>query len=519
MSVATLPAPLERHDAVAAPSSSHPRRTGRSIVASLALGFGLVLLVMVAVTLVAAFTTQGAAQIVVLSLGGAGLVAGGCIAYWLVRRVTRPLQQAVAAARRLSSGDLTGSFHVRAVGEVGALMQSLQDLHARLFAIVSEVRGGTTTVASTASQMRRDNEALHERTEAQVTSLQETAASIEELTAAVRQNADNAQRANTFALAASGRAEQGGAVMNEVVQTMGSIRDSSRSIVDIIAVIDGIAFQTNILALNAAVEAARAGEQGRGFAVVAAEVRTLAQRCAAAAKEIKGLIGNAVDQVDAGGRLVDDAGRAMGEIVSSVQQVADLMGQINLASGEQSAGIDSVNSAVAHIDRATQRNAALVEGVGTTVSTLHEEAVALLKSVSGFDLGGREHGNADEAHAMVKGGCEFHRAHGRDALIAEINKLGKGRFIDRDLYLMVVDLEKATFLAHGNNPRVLGQGPKSQDQDGKFFVQDMARLARERGSGWIEYKWAHPVTNEVLTKATYVERAGDVLVGCGVYKA
>jgi hypothetical protein len=298
---------------------------------------------------------------------------------------------------------------------------------------------------------------------------------------------------------------------------MGSIRDSSRSIVDIIGVIDGIAFQTNILALNAAVEAARAGDQGRGFAVVASEVRTLAQRSAEAAKEIKGLIGSSVEKVDGGGKLVDDAGRKMEEIVSSVRQVADLMSQINVGSREQSVGIESINQAIARIERTTQNNATLVEGARKTAKTLNEQAVTLLKAVSGFDLGDREHGNADEAMAMVKRGCEFARAHGGAALIAEVNKLGQGSFVDRDLYLMVIDHE-AVFLAHGNNPRVLGMGPKSKDADGKMFVQDMARMGRTQGGGWIDYKWAHPVTNEILTKATYLQRAGDVIVACGVYK-
>ncbi|QJW85394.1 hypothetical protein HK414_24600 [Ramlibacter terrae] len=371
------------------------------------------------------------------------------------------------------------------------------------------MRTGTTTVASTSSQMSRDNDALSARTETQVASLQETAASIEELTAAVRQNADNAQQAHALVQSASSRAAEGGAVMDEVVRTMGSIRDSSRSIVDIISVIDGIAFQTNILALNAAVEAARAGEQGRGFAVVANEVRVLAQRSAAAAKEIKALIGTSVDKVDAGGRLVDHAGQAMASIVASVQQVADLVSQINLASREQSSGIESVNNAIARIDRGTQDNAALVEDAAKTASALNEQAVGLLKAVAGFQLGQREHGSADEAVAMVKRACEFHAAHGREALVADVNRTGKGRFTDRDLYLMVIDANEAVLLAHGNNVRNVGMGPQSRDIDGKLFLQEMARVARQQGSGWSDHKWAHPVTNEVLAKTSYVQRAGD----------
>jgi methyl-accepting chemotaxis protein len=495
-----------------------PGKAGLSLNASLFLGFGSLLLILAVVIALAAFSTTGAARLLVLGVGLAGLLGGALVARWAQRRVTGPVVEALGIAHRITRGDLTGTVHVGAEGEIGRLMQSLGELHARLFRIVSDVRTGTTTVASTSSQMSRDNESLSERTEIQVNSIQDTAASMEELTAAVRQNADNAQQANALVTSASEAAAQGGALMNEVVQTMGSIRDSSRSIVEIISVIDGIAFQTNILALNAAVEAARAGEQGRGFAVVASEVRTLAQRSAGAAKEIKSLIADAVDKVDAGGRLVDNAGAAMVEIVAAVRQVAQLMSQINVGSQEQSAGIEAINQAIAKIERANQRNALLVEGAGKTAATLNEEAVALMKAVSGFDLGDREYGSAEEAVAMVKRACEFGRRHGREALIAEVNKLGKGQFVDRDLYVMVMDAD-AVYLAHGNNPRVLGLGPKSRDVDGKHMVQEMVRSARERGGGWVDYKWAHPVTNQVQTKSTYVERVGDLCVGCGIYKS
>jgi methyl-accepting chemotaxis protein len=504
-------------DAVPARPALARSARGLSLPTCIALGFGGALVPLVALTAVAFAATEGAARLAVLAAGTGGVLACLCAAAWIVRRVIAPLRASLRAARELSAGDLTRSWEVRSGGEAGHLMASLAELQQRLFGIVSEVRTGTTTVAATSSQMSRDNQALAERTEHQAASLQQTAASMEQFTATVRQNADHAQNANTLVATASAQAAQGGALMAEVVETMGSIRASSRSIVDIIAVIDGIAFQTNILALNAAVEAARAGDQGRGFAVVAAEVRNLAQRCAAAAKEIKGLIGTSVEKVDAGGRLVDDAGHAMQEIVGSVRQIASLMGQISTASREQSDGIDSVNQAIAQIERATQRNAALVEGANRTASTLNEQAVALMHAVSGFQLGAREHGNAQEAMAMVRAGAAFARSHGRQALIDEVNKLGKGRFIDRDLYLMVVS-DEVVFLAHGNNPRTLGLGPQSKDVDGKPFVHEMVRLAKARPEGgWLEYKWAHPVTNQVLTKSTFVQRIGDVVVACGIY--
>ncbi|MEP6823400.1 MAG: methyl-accepting chemotaxis protein [Ramlibacter sp.] len=516
MAVTTV-TPLDNREAEPASPGGGASLQELSLGASLFAGFAALLLMLAAVTAVAAFNTAGAPRALALGLGLVGLVAGAVIARQIHERISAPIQAALAIAGRIIAGDLTGTVQVDSRGEVGRLMQALKDMHARMFGIVSEVRTGTTTVASTSSQMRRDNEALAERTEVQVNSVQDTAASMEELTAAVRQSADHAQQANALVLSASERAARGGVLMNEVVQTMGSIRESSRSIEEIVGTIDAIAFQTNMLALNAAVEAARAGDQGRGFAVVASEVRILSQRCADAAKEIKALISTSVEKVDAGGRLVDDAGKAMVEIVAAVRQVAQLMSQIDSGSREQSAGIEAINQAIAKIERTTQRNAALVEGAGKSAVTLNEHAVALLRAVAGFDLGSREYGNEDEAVGMVRRACEFHGKHGRAGLIEEVNKLGNGAFVDRDLYLMVID-PNAVFLAHGNNPRVLGMGPKSKDVDGKLFVQDMVREARVRNGVWVDYKWAHPVTNEVLTKATYLERAGDVLVGCGIYK-
>ena len=485
---------------------------------SLTLAFGALLLLLTAITTIAALSTQGTPHTLVIACGAAGLAVGACVAAWSVRRVTAPIHHALAAARRITSGDLTGSVDVNAGGEIGQLMQALGEMHVRMFRIVSDVRTGTTTVASTSSQISRDNEALSERTGTQAESLDDTASSMEQLTSAVRQNAGNAQQANALALSASQQAIRGGEAMGEVVRMMGSIKDSSRRIADIIGVIDSIAFQTNILALNAAVEAARAGEQGRGFAVVASEVRSLAQRAASAAGEIKLLIGDSVRNVDTGGKLVDDAGKTMEGVVASVRQVEAIMGQINTASQEQSAGIDSINRAVAQIDSMTKSNAVLVEDATKSATALNAQAVSLLKTVAGFDLGDREHGTLDEAVTMVRRACAFVSSHGSEALVADINRTGSGRFIDRDLYLMAVRLGDGMLVAHGNNQRTLGMGPQSTDVTGKHFLREMADVARTKGEGWVEHKWAHPVTNAIRGKRSFVKKAGDLVVICGIYK-
>jgi methyl-accepting chemotaxis protein len=263
----------------------------------------------------------------------------------------------------------------------------MEAMRQSLVKIVGQVRMGTDTIATASSQISAGNLDLSSRTEEQASSLEETASSMEELTSTVKQNADNARQANVLAVSASEVAVRGGAVVSEVVDTMASINASSRKIVDIIGVIDGIAFQTNILALNAAVEAARAGEQGRGFAVVASEVRNLAQRSAAAAKEIKTLINDSVEKVDAGGRLVDQAGLTMAEIVQSITRVTDIMSEIASASMEQTMGIEQVNSAISQMDEVTQQNAALVEEAAAAAGSMQEQAAALAEVVSIFKLG------------------------------------------------------------------------------------------------------------------------------------
>jgi methyl-accepting chemotaxis protein len=481
--------------------------------------FGIVLFALAVVTVLAAANTSGSDRMIVVTCGLAGIVIGAIAAWRVARSIVAPLRQALEAADRINAGDLTVTIEAKTDDEIGTLLQALQQMKDRMYSMVSDIRTGTTTVAATSSQINRDNTALSTRTETQAGSLEATASSLEELTSTVKHNADNAHQANQLVTSAADLAVKGGTVVGEVVNTMGSIKDSSRKIVDIIGVIDGIAFQTNILALNAAVEAARAGEQGRGFAVVASEVRTLAQRSASAAKEIKGLIGDSVEKVDAGSKLVDDAGRTMNDIVQAVKHVAELIRDISDASREQSAGIESVNQAVTQIDGMTQQNASLVQDAMKTAASLNEQAVSLLQSVAGFNLGSREYGNEEEAIELVKKGVAFMKAHGKEALVAEINKLSKGQFIDRDLYLSAYNVDTHKVIAHGSNPRVLGMdGTQSKDTDGKFFIREMISTAKAKGAGWVEYKWAHPITNANDVKNSYFERCGDLAISCGVYK-
>ncbi|WP_198116396.1 methyl-accepting chemotaxis protein [Massilia rhizosphaerae] len=332
-----------------------------------------------------------------MGLAALALVFGAAVAVWITRSITGPLRQAVDVARTVATGDLSATIEVHSADETGQLLQALHDMNEALVGIVGEVRSGTDTIASASQQIATGNADLSSRTEQQASSLEETASSMEELTSTVKQNADNARQANQFAVSASEVAEKGGAVMSEVVDTMGAINESARKIVDIIAVIDGIAFQTNILALNAAVEAARAGEQGRGFAVVASEVRSLAQRSAAAAKEIKVLIDNSVEKADAGSRLVDQAGTTMRAVVESIKRVTDIMGEISAASQEQTEGIGQVQLAISQMDQVTQQNAALVEEAAAASESLREQAAKLSQTVAVFRLDGARDRSAPAA--------------------------------------------------------------------------------------------------------------------------
>ena len=323
---------------------------------------------------------------VLLVLLGVGVLVGSALAYLITRSITVPLRQGVDAANAMAGGDLSQPLDCAHRDEFGELLRAIGQMQGSLHRVVGQVRRSTDSIGTASAEIATGNQNLSSRTEQAASNLQRAASSMEQLTGTVRQSADSARHANQLAASAAEAAARGGAVVSQVVATMNDINTASKKIADIIGVIDGIAFQTNILALNAAVEAARAGEQGRGFAVVASEVRSLARRSAEAAREIKSLIGASVEKVEGGSRLVADAGRTMTEIVSSVQRVSDIIGEISAATAEQSQGIGEVNGSVSQLDRMTQQNAALVEESAAAGESLREQAANLSKVVATFRL-------------------------------------------------------------------------------------------------------------------------------------
>lgn len=350
----------------------------------------------------AAKQSQRATMLSLLAMvlgSGAAIVAGIVVS----RSIVRPIGHAVKVAQSVAAGDLRARIHVSSNDETGQMLAALKDMNTSLTGIVTKVRGGAETIAVASAEIAQGNLDLSSRTEQQASALEETAASMEELTSTVKQNAENTRQANQLAASACDIASKGGDVVERAVATMASITESSRQITDIIGVIEGIAFQTNILALNAAVEAARAGEQGRGFAVVASEVRNLAQRSATAAKEIKTLISVSSEHVGAGSVLVNEAGSTMKDIVASVKRVMDVMTEISASTSEQGAGIDQVNNAVTEMDSAVQQNAALVEEAAAAAQALSEQTIELNNVVKLFKLDGDVQAANDDGMAPIHG--------------------------------------------------------------------------------------------------------------------
>ena len=438
---------------------------------------------------------------------------------WMLRELNRTLQLTLTPAREIAAGNLQATFDERSDGELAEMSRAIKSVNDRLLKVVTDVHSGTTTVVSTSSQISRDNVILQRRSADMVNALTRTAQAMTQLHATVQQNTDNALQADRLMSSAAEHMRDGGHAMSQVVSTMGEIKDSSRKIVDIIAVIDSIAFQTNILALNAAVEAARAGEQGRGFAVVASEVRTLAQRSANAAKEIKALIHTSSETVNSGAQLVDAAGKRMEQIMSSVDSVAGIVKDISQASVEQREGIATVNQSIAQCSEVTQQNSALVNEVIKSADMLNAQAVTLRKSLAAYHVGEREQGTLQEAKAMLDKAVQWVKSRGLQSFLAEAAKGKQGEFVERDLYIIGVDTNTLKYVAQPINPRAVGLDVRStRDVNGRPFVKEFVELAMRNGSGSVEYQWNHPVTNEVKDKQTFVERVGNLVLACGAYK-
>jgi len=424
------------------------------------------------------------------------------------------------AAERIAGGDL--SFRMaRNVGEddgtdAGRLWSSMAQLSGNLGGIVTQVRTSAETIAHGSREIASGFTDLSDRTERQASTLEQTASGMEEMSATVARNAGNCRRASELAKDAKRIAEQSAQTMQAFHETMQRIETSSRSVSDIVGVIEGIAFQTNILALNAAVEAARAGEQGRGFAVVATEVRSLAQRSAAAAKEIKALIEESATSVGAGARQASEASDTLVKAVKSAKKAAKVIEEIATASGEQSAGIEEINRAITQLEGVTQQNAALVEQTSAAALGFESEALRLIGIVDSIKLDRGE--SRDKAIVMVKRAVEHLRRQGAQRALAEFSD-PRGAFVEGDFYIVVLDA-RGVVRANGGNPSIVGRNDwDSIDADGKKQTQALIATAQERGMGWVDYRWPNPKKGgKVELKSTYCELVEDLVVGCGVYR-
>jgi methyl-accepting chemotaxis protein len=446
----------------------------------------------------------------------AALVLGVLGTIWLARGITHPLAGALAVTERVAAGDLTGRIAVGAQDETGRLLGALERMQHSLHDMATSIRDGARIVSGASEEIARGNSDLSSRTEAQASSLEEIAASIEELTGTVKQNAENAKSASALASKAAAEAVGGGSIVERVVKTMDSIEASSKRMADIVGVIDGIAFQTNLLALNAAVEAARAGEQGRGFGVVATEVRALAQRSATAAKEIKSLIGGSVGEVEAGAKLADEAGAAITRIIQAAEQVSRLVADISTGSQEQRAGIEQISGAIGNMEQGTQRNAALVEETHATTQQLLDQARALVGVVDRFKLDRAE--DRENAISMVKKAVAHIETVGADSAFDDFQNPSAG-FLIGDLYVIVFD-QQGVVRAHGTKPELRGRNDWDvTDADGKHQTREVIEVSASRGAGWVDYRWENPRSGQIEAKSTYVERCGEYVVACGIYRA
>jgi methyl-accepting chemotaxis protein len=427
-----------------------------------------------------------------------------------MRRISRTVE-------RIAIGDL--SVRVEGRGTEGAdaegMWRAIGTMSSSLGDIVKQVNASCEAIVRAAREINDGYANLSQRTEEQASTLEQTASGTEQLTATVRQNADACRRADALAKEATRVAEAAAASMGRVIATMDRMEQDARKVGDIIGVIEGIAFQTNILALNAAVEAARAGEQGRGFAVVAAEVRALAQRSADAAKQIKALIAESVEGVAQGARLVDEAGETIARVSKSASGVAEVIGEIARASAEQSTGVEEISRAIQQLEGVTQQNAALVEETGAAAQSFEDEARRLADAVGAFKLDRTE--ARDRAIQLVTRGIAHVRDAGEAAAFDDFENRSK-RFIDGDYYLWVCDLD-GVVRCNGSNPKSRNQNHADlKDANGKLFIREVLRIAKARGKGWVDYQWRNPVSKQVEPKSTYFERTGNLILLCGIYR-
>ncbi|MDP2451505.1 MAG: methyl-accepting chemotaxis protein [Polaromonas sp.] len=449
----------------------------------------------------------------VLATGGMGLLV---LLYFLLafhRSLAQDLQQVILATRQLVAGDLRLDLPRRGQDEAGQLAQAMGELGRTLSGMVANVRSNAAFVAHSGQSMAMGNRDLSDRTEQQAASLEETAASVEQLSSTVQANAGMAGQASARAAQVRDVADQGATAMAQAIESVEAVQGSAKRMGDIVGVIDGLAFQTNILALNAAVEAARAGESGRGFAVVASEVRSLAQRSADSAREIRQLIGTSSGQVAASAEKIRAAGANMNQIVSGIRDVAANMARISASSAEQSTGLTEITSAVHQLDEITQSNARMVGRAVTQAGNLEARAGTLVQSVASFKL---QQGSAEEAVALVARAVAHRQRTSRDAFLRDLTLPARG-FHDRDMYVFALD-SQGTYLAFGGNPSKIGT--RVQDIpgiDGGQLLQSIIDQASHE-PGWVEYGITNPTTGKVQAKMSFVQQVDDVFVGCGVYK-
>ncbi len=452
-----------------------------------------------------------------LGLGWWGLFVGVLLGlYWcaaLYLSLARDLAALARALERAMQGDLAARADVGGRDEAGALAQLLDRMVRTLSAMVADIRSNAALVAQGGQSLAQGNRALAERTEEQASSLEETASSVQQLSSAVQNNAQVTQDADRRAAQVRQAADEGAQAMAQAVESVQAIQHGARRMAEIIGVIDGIAFQTNILALNAAIEAARAGAQGRGFAVVATEVRTLAQRSSDAAHEIRALIQESVQQVEVSSGLIRKTGTGIAAMAEGMHRVAASMSEISHSSAEQSTGLHEVNLAVQQLDRITQDNAQMAQHAVAQALALQERAAALSQAVSTFRL---QQGTADEAMELVRKAVALCKNSAREAFLRRITDPSEP-YHDRDMYVFVLDAS-GTYLAFGGNPAKVGT--RVQDipgVDGERLMHDIVAQA-DQGPGWVEYAITNPLTGTVQTKMSFVTRIGDLYLGCGVYK-